>query len=45
MEAVKLQSSKADLILNSKAEHRQPKLHRVVMTREIEREQEQERER
>ena len=34
MEAVKLQSSKADYILNSKSEHKQPKLHRVVMTRE-----------
>ena len=34
MEAVKLQSSEADLILNSKSEHKQPKLHRVVMTRE-----------
>ena len=33
MEAVKLQSLKADLILNSKLEHKQPKLHRVVMTR------------
>ena len=33
-EAVKIQSSKAAIILNSKAEHKQPKLHRVVMTRE-----------
>ena len=34
MEAVKLQISGADLILNSKSEHKQPKLHTVVMTRE-----------
>ena len=35
-EAVKINSSKADHILNSKAEHRQPALHRVVMVREQE---------
>ena len=34
IEAVKLQTSKADFIMNSKSEHKQPKLHRVVMTRE-----------
>ena len=32
--AVKLQTSKADYILNSKSEHKQPRLHRVVMTRD-----------
>ena len=34
MGAVKLQTSKADYILNSKSEHKQPRLHRVVMTRD-----------
>ena len=34
MEAVKLQTSKADFIMKSKSEYKQPKLHRVVMTRE-----------
>ena len=33
-EAVKIQSSTADHLLNSKAEHRQPALLRVRMTRE-----------
>ena len=33
-EAVKIQSSTADHLLNSKAEHRQPALLRVKMTRE-----------
>ena len=33
-EAVKIQSSRADNLLNSKAEHRQPALFRVRMTRE-----------
>jgi hypothetical protein len=36
MEAVKIESSQADHLLNSKAEHKQPKLHRVRMTRENE---------
>ena len=35
-EAVKIQSSTADHLLNSKAEHRQPALLRVRMTRENE---------
>ena len=34
MEAVKMQTSEAEILLNSKSEHKQPKLHRVVMTRE-----------
>ena len=33
-EAVLIASSKADHLLNSKAEHRQPAIHRVVRTRE-----------
>ena len=33
-EAVKIQSSRADHLLNSKAEHKQPALLRVRMTRE-----------
>ena len=35
-EAVKIDSSTADHVLNSKAEHRQPALHRVVRMREQE---------
>jgi len=33
-EAVLIASSKADHLMNSKAEHRQPAVHRVVRTRE-----------
>ena len=33
-EAVKLHSSQANFVMNSKSEHKQPKIHRVVMTRE-----------
>ena len=36
MEAVKISSSSADQLLNSKSEQKQPKLHRVRMTRENE---------
>jgi hypothetical protein len=36
MEAVKIASSSADQLLNSKSEHKQPKLQRVRMTRENE---------
>jgi hypothetical protein len=36
MEAVKIGASRADHLMNSKAEHKQPKLHRVQMTRENE---------
>ena len=35
-EAVKIASSKADHLMNSKAEHRQPALHRVQMVRNLE---------
>jgi hypothetical protein len=35
-EAVKIQSSTADHLLNSKSEHKQPALHRVRMSRENE---------
>ena len=34
-EAVKIASSKADHLMNSKAEHRQPALHRVQMVRDL----------
>jgi hypothetical protein len=33
-EAVKIRSSTADQLMNSKSEHKQPALHRVVMSRE-----------
>ena len=35
-EAVKIASSPADHLMNSKAEHRQPALHRVQMVRNLE---------
>ena len=34
IEAVKMQSTKAEVFLNSKSKHKQPKLNRIVMTRE-----------
>ena len=33
-EAVKFHSSKANFVMNSKSEHKQPKIHMVVMTKE-----------
>ena len=33
-EAMKLHNFKANFLINSKSEHKQPKIHRVVMTRE-----------
>ena len=33
-EAVKSHSSEENFVMNSKSEHKQPKIHRVVMTRE-----------